>query len=79
MKVDDPHTTPLQQHMEYLLKLGEVRATQVVATVGGIQGRANQEDTVDMIYLPISMVHGILFMLQTIHEFNRVSDSVQTK
>ena len=56
MKADDPHATPLQHHMEYLLELGEVRATQVVATfVDGVQGRTNREDTVDMIYLPISM------------------------
>ena len=42
--------------MEYLLELGEVQATQVVATlVDGIQGHANQGDIVDMIYLPMKM------------------------
>ncbi len=56
MKADDPRAAPLQHHMEYLLELGEVRATRVVATlVDGIQGHANQEDTVDNVYLPMSM------------------------
>ena len=56
MKADDPRTTPLLHHMEYLLKLGEVRATRVVATlVDGVQGHVNREDTVDMVYLPMSM------------------------
>ncbi len=56
MKADDPRAAPLQHHMEYLLELGEVHATRVVATlVDGVQGHANREDTVDMVYLPISM------------------------
>jgi hypothetical protein len=56
MKANDPRAAPLQHHMEYLLELGEVRATRVVATlVDGIQGRANREDTVDNVYLPMSM------------------------
>ena len=58
MKADDPRAAPLKHHMEYLLNLGEVRATRVVATlVDGVQqgGHENREDTVDMVYLPISM------------------------
>ena len=51
-------------HYEYLLDLGEVRATQVVATlVDGVQGHTNRdkgtvdgdESTVDMIHLPMTM------------------------
>ena len=52
-------------HYEYLLNLGEVRATRVVATlVDGVQGHANRdvgivddcdEVTVDMIHLPMTM------------------------
>lgn len=38
-----------------MLELGEVRATQVIATlIDGEQGHANREDTVDMVYLPTS-------------------------
>ena len=57
MKVDDPRSAPLKYHLDYLLELGEVRATRVVATLsdGGVQGHANREDTVDVVYLPISM------------------------
>jgi hypothetical protein len=56
MKADDPCAAPLQHHMEYLLELGEVRATHVVATlVDGVQGHENREDTVDNVYLPMSM------------------------
>jgi hypothetical protein len=56
MKADDPRAAPLKHHMEYLVELGEVRATRVVATlVDGVQGHANREDTVDNVYLPMSM------------------------
>jgi len=57
MKADDPQSTLLKYHLDYLLELGKVQATRVVATLsdGGEQGHANREDTVDMVYLPISM------------------------
>ena len=56
IKDNDPRLGPLKFHLDYLLSLGEVRATRVVATlVDGIQGHANRDDTVDMVYLPISM------------------------
>jgi len=58
MKADDPRLAPLKYHLDYLLELGEVRATRVVATLsddGGVQGHANHDDTIDMVYLPISM------------------------
>ena len=43
MKADDPRSAPLKFHLDYLLELGEVRATRVVATLsdGGVQGHAN--------------------------------------
>jgi len=55
MKADQ--SALLKHHLDYLLELGEVRATRVVATLsdGGVQGHANRKDTVDMVYLPISM------------------------
>jgi hypothetical protein len=53
---DDERGKTLTEHFEYLLELGEVRATRVIATlVDGVQGHANRDDTVDMVYLPISM------------------------
>ena len=57
MKADDPQSAPLKYHVDDLLELGEVRATKVVATLsdGGVQGHANRDDRVDMVYLPISM------------------------
>ena len=56
MKENDPRSEPLKHHLEYLLNLGEVRATRVVATlVDGVRGQTNREDTVEMVYLPISM------------------------
>ena len=57
MKADDPRSAPLKHHLDDLLELGEVRATRVVATLsdGSVQGHANCEDTVDMVYLPILM------------------------
>ncbi len=46
----------LMRHFEYLKNLGEVRATQVVATlVDGMQGHANCKDSINVTYLPISM------------------------
>ena len=55
MKADQ--SALLKHHLDYLLELGKVRATRVVATLsdGGVQGHANRKDTVDMVYLPISM------------------------
>jgi hypothetical protein len=45
---------PLMRHFEYLNILGEVQATQVVATlVNGMQGHANHDDSLDVTYLPI--------------------------
>ena len=45
----------LTDHFNYLLQLGEVRATRVIATlVDGEQGHANREDTTDMVYLPMT-------------------------
>jgi hypothetical protein len=57
MKGFDPRSAPLKHHLDYLLNLGKVQATRVVATLsdGGVQGHANHDDTVDMEYLPISM------------------------
>lgn len=53
---DDERGKILTEHFEYLLQLGEVRATRVIATlVDGVQGHANRDDTTDMVYLPISM------------------------
>jgi hypothetical protein len=43
-------------HFEYLSNLGKVRATRVIATlVDGVQGHANREDTIEQMYLPISL------------------------
>jgi len=51
----DERGNNLKAHFEYSLQLGEVRATQVTATlVDGEQGHANREGTVDMVYLPTS-------------------------
>ena len=39
MKADDPQSTLLKYHLDYLLELGEIRATRVVATAlsdGGV-------------------------------------------
>jgi hypothetical protein len=57
MKADDPRSAPLKYHLDYLFELGKVRATRatrVVATLsdGGVQGHANRDNTVDMVYLP---------------------------
>ena len=53
---DEKRSKALKDHFESLLSLGEVRATRVIATlVDGEQGRANRdEDTADMVYLPLS-------------------------
>jgi hypothetical protein len=56
IKNDDPRMIHLRHHFDYLHKLGEVRATRVIATVvDGERGLANREDTNGNIYLPISM------------------------
>ena len=47
---------PLLRHFEYLMNLGEVRATRVVATlVDGMGDHANRDRNIDVTYLPISM------------------------
>ena len=52
----DPRFKSLKEHFDIMMHLGEVRATRVVATmVDGVAGRANRDDTTDMVYLPISM------------------------
>lgn len=56
IKNDDPRMIHLRHHFDYLHKLGEVRATRVIATVvDGERGLANREDTNGNTYLPISM------------------------
>ena len=46
----------LNWHFDYLLQLGEVRATRMIATlVDGVAGRTNREKVEEMVYLPISM------------------------
>ncbi len=51
---NDRKYEPLMRHFEYLKNLGKVRSTRVVATlVGGMQGHANCDDSLDMTYLPI--------------------------
>ena len=55
MHVDDPCLPALNNSLKYLLGLGEVHATQAVATlVDGASGHTNRNDTVD-VYLPILM------------------------
>ena len=52
----DSCLAPLKEHFDYVTNLGKVRATRVAATlVDGVVGRANWDDTIDMVYLPISM------------------------
>ena len=52
---NDERGIVLKLHFEYLLQLGEVRATRVTVTlVDGEHGHANREGTVDMVYLPTS-------------------------
>ncbi len=56
IKKNDRKYEPLMRHFEYLKNLGEVRATQVVATlVNGMQGHANCVESINVTYLPISM------------------------
>jgi hypothetical protein len=46
---------PLVSHSEYLMNLGEVRATQVVSTlVDGMGSHNNRDASLDVTYLPIS-------------------------
>ena len=57
IKNNDPHFLPLKANFEYMLNFGEVRATQVVATlVNVVSGFENCGDTVDNVYLPILIV-----------------------
>jgi hypothetical protein len=54
IKKDDQKYEPLMRHFEYLKNLGEVQATQVVATlVDGMQGHTNCNYSLDVTYLPI--------------------------
>ncbi len=56
IKHDDPQMIHLRNHFDYLHKLGEVRATEVIVTVvDGARVVANRQDTDGNIYLPISM------------------------
>jgi hypothetical protein len=56
IKKNDQKYEPLLRHFEYLKNLGEVQATKVIATlVNGMQGHANNDNSLDMTYLPISM------------------------
>ena len=56
VKTNDRKYLPLKHHFEYLLNLGEVRATRVVATlVDGMGGHVNRDDNIEVTYLPISM------------------------
>ena len=51
--INEEQAILLKQHFEYLLELGKVYATRVLATlVDGEQGHANRDGTVDMVYLP---------------------------
>jgi len=50
---DEAKIEPLTRHFEYLLKLGEVRATRSVSTlVDGMLGRANRDNDVEAVFLP---------------------------
>ena len=54
--LDEQKLVPLMRHLEHLTKLGEVRATQSVATlVDGTLGHANWDEIDEAIYLPMSM------------------------
>ncbi len=56
MKDDNPCLPVLMQHLDYLLNLGEIRATRNVSTLlDGVASHINRNDTVDMVYLPILM------------------------
>ena len=50
LKDNESRLAPLNSHFNYLLQLGEVRGTRVIATlVDGVVGRTNRDDTVDMV------------------------------
>jgi hypothetical protein len=54
IKRNDQKYEPLMRHFKYLKNLGEVQATQVVATlVNGMQGHENHDNSLDVTYLPI--------------------------
>ena len=47
---------PLRRHLEYLLNLGEVQVTRVVATlIDGTEGCAKRNNHDDVTFLPMSM------------------------
>ena len=49
---------PLVSHFEYLMNLGEVRATRVVSTfVDGMGSHKNRDASLDVTYLPISLAY----------------------
>jgi len=53
---NDRKYQPLLHHFEYLMNLGEVRATRVVATlVDGMGGHTNRDSDIDVTYLPTSL------------------------
>jgi hypothetical protein len=50
---DEAKIEPLTRHFEYVLELGEVRATRSVSTlVDGMLGRANRDNDVEAVFLP---------------------------
>ncbi len=54
IKMNNQKCEPLMRHFECLKNPGEVRATQVDATlVDGMQGHANCNDSLDVTYLPL--------------------------
>ena len=60
IQLDETRLVPLTRHFEHLMKLGEVRAMQSVATlVNGMLGHVNRDDDDEMIYLPIHMGYRI--------------------
>jgi hypothetical protein len=56
IKYDDPPMIHMRNQFGCLHKLGEVRATRLIAkVVDRARGRANREDTDGNTYLPIGM------------------------
>ena len=56
LKADNPCAISLCHHLDFLLNLDEVCVTRVVATfVNDMHGHANWDDTVDQVYLFISI------------------------
>jgi hypothetical protein len=53
---NDARLALLKAHFQYMMNLGEVRATRVAATlVDGVAGHSNHDNAEDMVYLPISI------------------------